>query len=295
MCVPVCQSVYAGLLTCVPTYVCVRIAWILCVFSYMHVSLNTECQCCMLVCLHLCLLAFTVYHNPCVCLCVMSVCVHVALSDLPRGLYGPDQMVGNINFTIPSPPPPPLLLSPCIISPLVLPSPPAPLLLLSSPPRCLTLCGGVITFPPLSTSDLRGSVCASGCVYLCVFGDWLVIWAARRCVLCGAIHGRRLQMNASIHNYSLSISCSPLCLVVVFSSSLQEKRKKKQLKQDKNKLEHKQCTWKKTAREGVWECVCGAVILQSGFILHTISIWTFMHECISSKRLTRLLNVGYIF
>lgn len=49
------------------------------------------------------------------------------------------------------------------------------------------------------------------------------------------------------------------------SSSLQKKKKKKekQLKQDKNKLEHKQCTWKKkkkvkTAQEGTWECVWGS-------------------------------------
>lgn len=32
---------------------------------------------------------------------VLILCVHVALSDLPPGLCGPNQMVGNINFTIP--------------------------------------------------------------------------------------------------------------------------------------------------------------------------------------------------
>lgn len=122
---------------------------------------------------------------------------------------------------------------------------------------------------------------------------------------CGAIHGRRLQMNASIHNYSLSISRSPRRLVVVFSSSLQ---KKKQLKLDKNKLEHKQCTWKKktkTAREGVCECVWGS---DSSVGLHTTHYLCFMLEkilldllehsrmnAISSKKLTQLLNVGYIF
>lgn len=37
--------------------------------------------------------------HPCFFACADSV--HVALSDLPSGLCGPNQMVGNINFTIP--------------------------------------------------------------------------------------------------------------------------------------------------------------------------------------------------
>lgn len=73
------------------------------------------------------------------------------------------------------------------------------------------------------------------CVYLCVFGDWSVMWASRRWVLCAAIH-RRLQMNASIHNYSLSISCSPRHSLLLSSLRLC-KKKKKQLKKDKT------CAW----------------------------------------------------
>lgn len=45
----------------------------------------------------------------CLCVC-MCVCgggqANVALSDLPRGLHGPNEMVGNSNFTTLSPPSP---------------------------------------------------------------------------------------------------------------------------------------------------------------------------------------------
>ena len=108
------------------------------------------------------LLSVTVCMCVYACVCVGGVRVHVALSDLPSGLYGPNQMVGNINFTITSPPPPPPLLpfpplSLYMFSSLLAPpssSPPS--LLPSSLPYSLRRCDYV---PPLSTSDLRGSVC----------------------------------------------------------------------------------------------------------------------------------------
>lgn len=58
----------------------------------------------------------------------VCMCVWVTLSDLPPGLYGPNQMVGNINFTILSPPPPPLssYYPPAPSSPLPLSSPRSP-------------------------------------------------------------------------------------------------------------------------------------------------------------------------
>lgn len=93
------------------------------------------------------------------------------------------------------------------------------LLLLPSP--SLRRCDYV---PPLSTSDLK-SLCVHSVCARWVFGDCVVIWAALCCILCGTIHGQCLQMNASIHKCSLSISCSPWCLVVVFSCSLRGEKK----------------------------------------------------------------------
>lgn len=60
-------------------------------------------------------------------------------------------------------------------------------------------------------------------------------------------------MNASIHNYSFSISCSPGCLVVVFSSSLLGEKKaiKTGQKQDgRTQEEYLQKEGKKREHEG---------------------------------------------
>lgn len=93
-----------------------------------------------------------------------------------------------------------------------------------------------------------------------------------------------------------TITASPLAaaLAVVLLSFLllcKKKKKKKQLKQDKKQagtqavyLEKEK---KKTAREGVWECVFvwGVVSLQSGSTLHTVSVRTLTREC---KPLTQI-------
>lgn len=134
-----------------------------------------------------------------------------------------------------------------------------------------------------SRTSLHACVCAR------LFGDWSVIWAAWCCALCAAIHRRRLQMNASIHKYSLSISCSPRRLVVVFSSPLQKKKKKKQLKQDKNELECKWFTWEKKKKSKRKQCgsvsVCGVVILQQGSTLSLFEHeWDLLWETFTTTR-----------
>lgn len=126
-----------------------------------------------------------------------SVGKHVALLDLVLGTYGTHKATASV---FPSSPP----------------------RLFSSPSLLPPLCRDVI-IPPLSTSDLRASVHSLRAWW--VFGDCVAIWAALCRILCGTIHGPRLQMNASIHKYSLSISRSPWCLVVVFSCSLRGEKK----------------------------------------------------------------------
>lgn len=107
-----------------------------------------DCTCMCLWCIfssmmHLCWLACGVcaFHER------SGMCVHAALSDLAPGLLGPNQMVGNINFTISLPPSPPPFLSSSLVadfSPLFIPS--SPLHLHPFLPQNLSLCGGVITF-----------------------------------------------------------------------------------------------------------------------------------------------------
>lgn len=182
------------------------------------------------------------------------------LSDLPLRLSGPNQMVGNIN-----PPPSSSHSSPGVI--------------MSSPEH------------QRSRTSLHACVCAR------LFGDWSVIWAARCCTLCVAIHRRRLQMNASIHKYSLSISCSPRLLVVVFSSPLQKKRGKKAIKAGQKRARMQVVYLEKEKKSKRKRCgsvtVCGVVILQQGA---TLSLFEHsrMNE-ISSERLSQPLSVGYIF
>lgn len=200
--------------------------------------------------------------HPCFFACADSVCACSSIWSASWALWpksnGRKHQFHHSVFLLPLP----LLLSPCIISPLFFPS--SPLFSLSfSPPLFDVFLSAEVWLRCSSEHQWsEGSACLYVCVCARVLGDCLVIWAARRWVLCSAIHGRCLQMNASIHNYSLSISCSPHRLVVVFSSfaAKGKKKKKKQLKQDKNKLEeHKWCTWKrkKTAKAGgvgsVWE------------------------------------------
>lgn len=124
---------------------------------------------CVWICMqNICIRVFVAY------VCHEWVCVHVALSDLPPGLYGPNQMVGNINFTIPSPPPSPPLSSSNFFSILaLLPSSSSPPSLLPSSVSCfLWRCDYV---PPLSTSDLRAlCVCVAICMCTCVCVWWLV-------------------------------------------------------------------------------------------------------------------------
>lgn len=123
---------------------------------------------------------------------------HVALLELVLGTYGTHKATTSV---FPSSPP----------------------RLFSSPSLLPPLCRDVI-IPPLSTSDLRASVHSVRAWW--VFGDCVAIWAALCRILCGTIHGPRLQMNASIHKYNLSNSRGPWCLVVVFSCSLQGGKKK---------------------------------------------------------------------
>lgn len=88
----------------------------------------------------------------------------------------------------------------------------------------------------------------------------------------GAIHGRCLQLNASIHNYSLSISCSPRCLVVVFSSfSLQKKNaiKDGQKQAGAQTLYLEMEEKKKEQLRNKWKRKCSSPILQHGFRQHS--------------------------
>lgn len=151
-------------------------------------------------------------------LCVLIIFIgrtNIVAVGSVLGMYGTNKTVSFLR-----PPPPRLVSSPSLLPPLS-----AEMWLRSSSEH------------QWSKSFCVHSVCACW-----VFGDCVVIWAALCRILCGTIHGQRLQMNASIHKYSLSISRSPRCLVVVFSCSL--RGEKRQLKWDKNKLEHKCFTWK---------------------------------------------------
>lgn len=93
-------------------------------------------------------------------------------------------------------------------------------------------------------------------------------------------------MNASIHNYSLSISRSPRRLVVVFSSPLQEKKAIK-AGQKQARTEAVYLGKKTHTQKGVGCREWVGVILQTEFTLSLSFsvekpagfIWTFMHEC----------------
>lgn len=235
--------------------------------------------------------------HPCFFACADSVCACSSIWSASWALWpksnGRKHQFHHSVFLLPLP----LLLSPCIISPLFFPS--SPLFSLSfSPPLFDVFLSAEVWLRCSSEHQWsEGSaclyVCACACVHACLVTAW---WSEQPGAgYCAA------QFTDDVSRWMppFTITASPLAaaltaLLLSFLPSLQkEKKKKKQLKQDKNKLEeHKWCTWKrkKTAKAGgvgsVWEV--GGLILQSGFTLHTISvlfsrkacgfIWTFVHE-----------------
>lgn len=241
---------------------------------------------CFPVCLHCCVYSFALCGDESACLHLTSVCVFLWLYLIC--LLGSMAQIKWKETSISPSPLLPLLLSPWIISPLFFLSSFSPPLL------------GILLFVEVwlrSSSEHQWSE-GSVCVCMCVFGDWLVIWAAWRWVLCGgAIHGRRLQMNASIHNYSLSICCSPRRLVVVFCFFFSAKKAiKAGQKQARAKAVY---LGKKHGK--VRRSVGVAAIRQSGLTISQFYVWEklldlFEHSCmnaISTKRLKQGLR--YIF
>lgn len=334
----ICVCVY----TCPSKCVCVFLltckrAWTLKHMSLLYMGVRRkQCMYCTPVCLfHISTLYACVCLHACVhafmlaCMCYMSkyvcvsththrqtrykcVCVHLALSDLPPGLYGPNQMVGNINFTIPSPhlsPPPSPPLSLNNFSPLLplLPSSSSPFPLHPSSVSCsLWRCDYV---PPLSTSDLRVQ-CVYVCVHLHVCVWWLVGDLSNPALGIVQHNSRTTSPDECLHSqlqpFHLLQPSLPCCCLLLLLLLCKKKKKKKQLKQDKNKLEHKQCTWKKKKKNSKGRCV--GVCVGRWFFSRGSHYLSFIPEkslpdlfehsrmnAISSKRLTQGLSVGYIF
>lgn len=190
----------------------------------------------------------------CVLIIFYSVGKLVALFELFLGMYGTHKATTSV-FSFQ---PPRLFSSPSLLPP---------------------LCGDVI-ISPLSSSDLRASVHSVRAWW--VFGDYVAIWASLCRILCGTIHGQRLQMNASIHKYSLSISRSPWCLVV-FSCSLRG-GEKRQLKWDKNTLKHEWFTWK-IKRETTGSGVFGPHVLSLNNHSQTSFLWIVFFLLLHSIKL----------
>lgn len=165
----------------------------------------------------------------------VCMCVRVTLSDLPPGLYGPNQMVGNINFTILSPPPPPLSS--------YYPSAPSSPLLLSSPRS-----------PEMwlrSSSEHHWSEGFSVCVVCLVTAWWSEQLNTAYCVAQFMDDVSRWMLPFTNTASPLAAALAALLLPFLL---LWGKKKKKQLKRDKNKQEHKWFTSKikKEQQEGVW-------------------------------------------
>lgn len=78
-------------------------------------------------------------------------------------------------------------------------------------------------------------------------------------------------MNASIHNYSLSICCSPRCLVVVFYFffSAKKKEKEKAIKAGQKQARAQTVYLEKEKKESAWECVWGS---DSSVGVHIVSV-----------------------
>lgn len=203
--------------------------------------------------------------HPCFFACADSVCACSSIWSASWALWpksnGRKHQFHHSVFLLPLP----LLLSPCIISPLFFPS--SPLFSLSfSPPLFDVFLSAEVWLRCCSEHQWsEGSaclyVCACACVHACLVTAW---WSEQP----GAGYCA-VQFTDDVSRWMppFTITASPLAaaltaLLLSFLPSLQKgkKRKKKQLKQDKNKLEeHKWCTWKrkKTAKAGgvgsVWE------------------------------------------
>lgn len=247
--------------------------------------------------------------HPCFFACADSVCACNSIWSASWALWpksnGRKHQFHHSVFLLPLP----LLLSPCIISPLFFPS--SPLFSLSfSPPLFDVFLSAEVWLRCSSEHQWsEGSACLYVCVCARVLGDCLVIWAARRWVLCSAIHGRCLQMNASIHNYSLSISCSPHRLVVVFSSfAAKGEKKEKAIKAGQKQARRTQVMYleekKNSKGRGSWECLRGGGA-DSSVGIHTThylcfilkeSLWSYLNICAwtQSPQLQILCQI-YIF
>lgn len=249
--------------------------------------------------------------HPCFFACADSVCACSSIWSASWALWpksnGRKHQFHHSVFLLPLP----LLLSPCIISPLFFPS--SPLFSLSfSPPLFDVFLSAEVWLRCSSEHQWsEGSaclyVCACACVHACLVTAW---WSEQPGAgYCAA------QFTDDVSRWMppFTITASPLAaaltaLLLSFLPSLQkEKKKEKAIKAGQKQARRTQVMYleekKNSKGRGSWECLRGGgLILQSGFTLHTISvlflrkacgfIWTFVHEL---SPLNYKYSVRYIF
>lgn len=235
--------------------------------------------------------------HPCFFACADSVCACSSIWSASWALWpksnGRKHQFHHSVFLLPLP----LLLSPCIISPLFFPS--SPLFSLSfSPPLFDVFLSAEVWLRCSSEHQWsEGSaclyVCACACVHACLVTAW---WSEQP----GAGYCA-VQFTDDVSRWMppFTITASPLAaaltaLLLSFLPSLQKgKKKEKAIKAGQKQARRTQVMYleekKNSKGRGSWECLRGGgLILQSGFTLHTISvlfsrkacgfIWTFVHE-----------------
>lgn len=249
--------------------------------------------------------------HPCFFACADSVCACSSIWSASWALWpksnGRKHQFHHSVFLLPLP----LLLSPCIISPLFFPS--SPLFSLSfSPPLFDVFLSAEVWLRCSSEHQWsEGSaclyVCACACVHACLVTAW---WSEQPGAgYCAA------QFTDDVSRWMppFTITASPLAaaltaLLLSFLPSLQKgKKKEKAIKAGQKQARRTQVMYleekKNSKGRGSWECLRGGgLILQSGFTLHTISvlfsrkacgfIWTFVHEL---SPLNYKYSVRYIF
>lgn len=249
--------------------------------------------------------------HPCFFACADSVCACSSIWSASWALWpksnGRKHQFHHSVFLLPLP----LLLSPCIISPLFFPS--SPLFSLSfSPPLFDVFLSAEVWLRCSSEHQWsEGSaclyVCACACVHACLLTAW---WSEQPGAgYCAA------QFTDDVSRWMppFTITASPLAaaltaLLLSFLPSLQKgKKKEKAIKAGQKQARRTQVMYleekKNSKGRGSWECLRGGgLILQSGFTLHTISvlfsrkacgfIWTFVHEL---SPLNYKYSVRYIF
>lgn len=249
--------------------------------------------------------------HPCFFACADSVCACSSIWSASWALWpksnGRKHQFHHSVFLLPLP----LLLSPCIISPLFFPS--SPLFSLSfSPPLFDVFLSAEVWLRCSSEHQWsEGSACLYVCVCACVHACLVTAWWSEQpgAGYCAA------QFTDDVSRWMppFTITASPLAaaltaLLLSFLPSLQKgKKKEKAIKAGQKQARRTQVMYleekKNSKGRGSWECLRGGgLILQSGFTLHTISvlfsrkacgfIWTFVHEL---SPLNYKYSVRYIF